>query len=196
MQAQRSGATGGEPELDEVTLRRAQRGDEAACRALVLRYQHAVFALLSRMLGPSGRRGLVEDLAQETFLRVFRALAAFSPLGPARLSTWILTIAARLAVDELRRPAAPAAAVAGADTVAGPGRADDATRRAQLGRAIERAVGELPAEYRAAFLLREYHELAYDDIARALEVDIGTVKSRLSRARTALRAALAEVHDE
>ena len=76
-------------ELDELTLARAQRGDEEACRALVVRYQRALFALLARMLGP---RGAVEDLAQETFLRAFRALPGFDRSGPARLSTWLLTI--------------------------------------------------------------------------------------------------------
>src|SRR5262245_42484489 len=84
-------------ELDQVTLARAQRGDEGACRTLVVTYQRPVFALLSRIL-----RRNVDDLAQETFLRVFRALPRFRPAGPARLSTWILTIATRLAIDELR----------------------------------------------------------------------------------------------
>src|SRR5687768_15947133 len=91
------------PELDELTLVRAQRGEDAACRALVTRYQRDVFALLSRLLGPAGMRGLVEDLAQETFLRAFRALPGFDRGGPARLSSWLLTIATRLALDELRR---------------------------------------------------------------------------------------------
>src|SRR5262245_9009014 len=89
-------------ELDEVTLARAKRGDERACRAFVETYQRQVFALISRLLG---RQPLVEDLAQETFLRAFRALASFDPRGPARLSTWLLTIASRLALDELRRRA-------------------------------------------------------------------------------------------
>src|SRR4051812_49404701 len=90
-------------ELDELTLKRAQRGEPAACRRLVETYQRAVFAILSRMLSPRGRRARVEDLAQETFLRVFRALPQFSPGGPARLSSWILTIATRLALDELAK---------------------------------------------------------------------------------------------
>jgi RNA polymerase sigma-70 factor (ECF subfamily) len=169
-------------ELDELTLRRAQRGDPRACRELVDRYQRRVFALIGRMLGRSPQ---VEDLAQETFLRVFRALPAWSPSGPARLSTWILTIATRLTLDELqrRRPL-----VAAAEPAAAP----EAESRA-LGRAIERAVDELAPDFRAVFLLREYHELEYDEIARALDIDLGTVKSRLSRARAALRRALEEV---
>ncbi|MGE3547821.1 MAG: sigma factor, partial [Kofleriaceae bacterium] len=86
-------------ELDAVTLRRAVTGDDAACRALVELYQTRVFALVSRML-PGRGRATVEDAAQETFLQVFRQLARFDPKGSARLSTWILTIAARRAIDE------------------------------------------------------------------------------------------------
>lgn len=186
-----SGAPGTVDEVDEVTLRRAQRGDEVACRALVERYQQRVFALLGRMI--RGRPALVEDLAQETFLQVFRGLGGFSSLGPARLSTWILTIASRRAIDELRRPAREDAVEV--EAVASE-RADDRLVRGQVGAAIERAIAGLGPEQRAAFLLREYHGLDYADIARAVGADIGTVKSRLGRARTALRAALAEVHHD
>src|SRR5689334_18072791 len=90
-------------ELDELTLARAQRGEETARRALVLRYQDPVHALLWRLLGGTRRQALVEDVAQEAFLRVFRALPRFVQGGPARLSTWIFTIATRLAMMELRK---------------------------------------------------------------------------------------------
>src|SRR5262249_48617126 len=89
-------------ELDDLTPAPAQRGDEPAWRALVERYQRPVLALLSRMLSPVARRDLVEDLAQETFLRAFRALPSFDRAAAGRLSSWLLTIAARLALDELR----------------------------------------------------------------------------------------------
>lgn len=178
-------------ELDDVTLARAQRGDAAAWRALVEHYQGPVFALLGRLLG-GGRRAAVEDLAQDTFLAVFRQLPAFQSAGPARLSTWILTIASRRAIDELRRR--PASAIAGEDvSAAGGDRADDALERRRIASAIDRALADLSPEYRAAFVLRELHGLEYADIARALEIDLGTVKSRLARARAALRASLAEV---
>ncbi len=180
-------------ELDEVTLRRAQRGERDACRALIERYQAPVFALLHRMLGP-GRAPRVEDLAQETFLAVFQALGRFSPLGDARLSTWILTIASRRAIDELRRRGPEPAPLEDAAAIPGPGRADEGVRRRQIAAAIQRAIADLSPEQRAAFLLREYHQLDYAEIARAVGADIGTIKSRLSRARAALRAALAEVH--
>ena len=90
-------------DLDEVTLARARTGDRQAFRALVERYERPVFALLGRMLLRAGRESLVEDLAQETFVRVFRGLGKFGADGRNNLSAWILTIAARLAIDELRR---------------------------------------------------------------------------------------------
>ncbi len=180
-------------ELDELTLRRAQRGEPAACRALVERYQRPVFALLHRMMGR--RRDRVEDLAQETFLSVFRSLGQFAPLGPARLSSWILTIASRRAIDELRRGGEPPGAL-DSELLVSPARADDRARRRDLGRRVERAIGELAPEYRAAFLLREMHGLEYAEIARALSIDLGTVKSRLARARAALRAALADLEED
>jgi RNA polymerase sigma-70 factor (ECF subfamily) len=181
-------------ELDEMTLKRAQRGEPAACTALVRRYQHKVFALVSRMLAPSGRHGAIEDVAQETFLRVFRALPGWDAHGEARLSTWILAIATRATLNELRKRPTREAPSDGVHETLPP-----AVELRSLGRAIELAVGELAPEYRAAFVLREFHELSYEEIAGALDVDVGTVKSRLSRARAALRVALrsmmAEVHD-
>lgn len=188
-----SGGSASPAELDELTLRRAQRGEPAACRALVERYQRPVFALLHRMMG-AARRDRVEDLAQETFLSVFRSLGQFAPLGPARLSSWILTIASRRAIDELRRGGEAPAELAEEHLVS-PARADDRARRRDLGERVERAVGDLAPEYRAAFLLREVHGLEYAEIARALSIDLGTVKSRLARARAALRAALADLED-
>lgn len=182
-------------ELDELSLRRAQNSDQSACRALVERYQRPVFALLFRMLGP-GRGSMVEDLAQDTFLEVFRSLSRFSPLGPARLSSWILTIASRRAIDELRKRPAKTEPIELSRDIPGQQRADEAAVRRAVATAIQEAVAALTPRYRAAFLLREYHGLEYAEIARALDIDIGTVKSRLSRARAALRQALAEVRGE
>lgn len=177
-------------ELDQLTLARAQRGDGAACRALVSRYQRPVFALLGRMLAPRGG-DRVEDLAQETFLRVFRALPGFRVAGEARVSTWILTIATRLALDEIARAPRPITDEK-LEIASGP-RGDLELERRALGDAIRHAVSALGPDHRAVFLLREIHELEYDEIARALEIDLGTVKSRLSRARAALKKALSEV---
>ncbi|HEU4729424.1 MAG TPA: sigma-70 family RNA polymerase sigma factor [Kofleriaceae bacterium] len=171
--------------LDELTLRRAQRGDEQAWRALIARFQHPVHALIWRLLAGRARHR-VEDLVQESFVRVLRALPQFDPAGPATLSTWILTIATRLALNELRRPEA-------STLVAEPlahERADHATERQRLATAIAACVAELPEPQRVVLVLREYHDLEYQEIASMLDVEIGTVKSRLARARTALRDGL------
>src|SRR5581483_8337373 len=89
-----------ESDLDELTFTRAKNGEPAAQSALCDRYQRPVFSLLWRMVGP--QRAVVEDLTQETFLRVLRSLRFFEYHGRARLVTWILTIATRLALDHLR----------------------------------------------------------------------------------------------
>lgn len=182
-------------ELAAAVVERARQGDTEAFRALVLHHQEAVHALLYRLLAPSGREALVEDCTQETFLRVYRSLPDFNPEGPAKLSTWILTIATRLALNELRRPTlvVPVAELA-ALPVAGPHRADALAERRALGNAIREALGQLPPDQRAVLVLREMHGLDYAEMAEALALDLGTVKSRLSRARAAMRAALEHHH--
>ncbi len=171
--------------LDELTVRRAQRGEERAWRELVERYQRPVHALVWRLLAGRSRHR-VEDLVQETFVRVLRALPAWEPGGAASLQTWILTIATRLTLNELRKP--EMTTIIGdppaTDT------ADAASERARIGAAISAGVAALPDAQRAVFVLREYHELEYADIAEALGLDLGTVKSRLARARAALRERL------
>ncbi len=177
-------------------MRGAQRGNARARRALVERYQRPVLALVSRMLRGRGDAALVEDVAQETFLRVFRALPNFDRNGPARLSTWILTIASHRTIDELRRrklDTRPLESPSATNLVA-EARADESAERKMLARVIAQAVDELAPEYRAAFILREYHGLEYAEIATALGIDLGTVKSRLNRARRRLREALQEVY--
>jgi RNA polymerase sigma-70 factor (ECF subfamily) len=171
--------------LDELTLRRAQRGDEQAWRALIERFQHPVHALIWRLLAGRARHR-VEDLVQETFVRVLRALPGFDPAGRAALSTWILTIATRLALNELRRPEAAALT---AEPV-GPERTDQATERQRLAAAIADCIAALPEPQRVVLVLREYCDLDYGDIASMLELELGTVKSRLARARIALRDGL------
>jgi RNA polymerase sigma-70 factor, ECF subfamily len=174
-------------ELDDLTVVRAARGHETACRALVERYQSRVFALVGRMLDPRGLGAQVEDVAQDIFLRAFQALKRFRPGGPAKLSTWILTIATRRSIDvirssgrELSWEAAPIQAVA-----------PDADR-ALVGRKLLEAVGRLPVGYQAAFVLRVCHDLDYAEIAQVLDIELGTVKSRIARARQKLRSALGD----
>jgi len=176
--------------VEAALVARATAGDPAACRALVERYERAVFAQLRGILGPSGKGALVEDLAQDTFLRAFRALPRYAADGRAKFSTWLVTIATRLALNELRRRAWVVQPV---DTVADEfaGGHDPLRNSGMVGRGVADAVESLSPPLRAAFLLREIHGLEYGEIAEVLEIDLGTVKSRLARARTRLREALA-----
>lgn len=185
--------TGARRELDDLTLARAQQGDATAFQILVETYQDGVFALVWRFLGRNAQLAEVEDVAQDCFLGVYRSLPRFRPLGAARLSTWILTIATRAALKERRGATRPTVSV---DELADVLPSTDATgerldQRAFV-EALERSLAALAPPYRAAFLLREYHGFEYQDIAAALEIDLGTVKSRLSRARNQLRDALKE----
>ena len=183
------------PELDEVTVVSAQRGSMRAKRALVERYQRPVLALVSRLLRGYGDSALIEDVAQETFLRVFRALPKFDRNGPARLSTWILTIACHRSIDELRRRRLDVHPLEnGQSELAANDRADENAERRMLAGVLDRAIDGLAPEYKATFILREVHGLEYAEIATILDIDLGTVKSRLNRARTRLREALVEVY--
>src|SRR6185503_7206275 len=115
---------------------RCKAGDPIAFRGFVVRYERAVFALLSRMMGGGAQ---VEDLAQETFLRAYRAFSSFDVEGPARVSTWLLTIATRLALDGKKRRAPAIVPIEDADAVAAGSTPESERSRAELGRAIARA---------------------------------------------------------
>jgi RNA polymerase sigma factor (sigma-70 family) len=184
------------PAQERDIILRAQAGDRAACRALIERHQRAVGSLLRRVLAGSGLDALTEDLAQETFLRAFAALPRFDPDGPARLSTWLLTIATRLALQAIERRRLPTTSLDDRYDHASIDADELAPDRRRLGEAIADAIGRLPPPHRAAFVLREYHGFEYAEIAASLGIDLGTVKSRLWRARAALQRALEELaHD-
>jgi RNA polymerase sigma-70 factor (ECF subfamily) len=178
-------------EIDGEILSRAQRGDDDACRAIVECYQGRIFAVVGRTLGIA-RAARLEDVCQECFLKVFGALRRFDPEGPAKLSTWILTIATRLCLDELRSRQRFLHDEL-SDDLAAPALTEPVALERALRRRIERALASLPPELRATFALRVTAELSVADTARALGVDEGTVKSRLSRARERLRAEIGEV---
>ena len=177
-------------EVDAATLAACKRQDHEAFRAFVLGYQRAVFALLSRMLG---RGPHVQDLAQETFLRAFRAFPRFDLDAEARPSTWLLTIAVRLALNakkKLARAPLPLSLVHEAD-VGQTSTPETERARRELGRAINGAAAELSDDQRAAFVLAQFHGLSIAEIAHALDVPENTVKTRLFRARAHMRARLA-----
>ena len=134
----------------------------------------------------------VADLVQDSLIRVLQNISRFDPAGPARLSTWILTITTRVVLNDRRRESARETKLEPTSYI------DPATAVAELeiSTAIAKAVLELPESQRITFVLREYHDLDYGEIAKVLDVDVGTVKSRLSRARAAVRDMLLRAHPD
>lgn len=190
------GASAGPPSLDAATLAAARRGESWAQRSFVVAFQTPVFQLVARVLGRAGRSGWTEDVSQDALVRALRSLPGFSEHGPAKLSTWVLTIATRAAIDHLRRVGPETTELDPDDTVHRVESPEIDLDRRAVGEAIARALETLAPEIRAAFVLRAYHELSYPEIAEALAIDLGTVKSRLWRARAALQIRLKEVgHD-
>lgn len=177
--------------LDVAVLERCRAQDPMAFRAFVVRYERMVFALLSRMLGHGPE---VEDLAQETFVRAYRAFPEFDLTGPAKPSTWLLTIATRLALDARKRKRLDQTSLDDDDEHAGRSSTGTtpelALERRQLGQAISEAAARLPDEQCAALVLAEIHGLSILEIAAALDIPENTAKTRLFRAREKMREAL------
>lgn len=182
-----SGASGGSTELDRATLARCCAQEPEAFRAFVEQYKRVVFAVLSRIVG---RGPHVDDLAQETFLRAYRAFPRFDASRETRASTWIVTIAVRLALDakKARKPVSSS----DQEPLSTLGNPEVERSRRELGQAIERAAMTLPEDQRAAFVLAEYHGCSMREIAVALDVPEATAKTKLFRARDKMRAELAQ----
>lgn len=162
-------------------------------RAVVVAHQHVVHAVLAQLLF-RGTLADVEDLAQETFVRVYRGLPRFEWREPAQLKRWVVTIAARVAIDHLRIKRVPIEPFDETVHRISPHGADELTRFRKLGDRIEAVLAELGDEQRSVLVLRQLHGLDYQEIADALELDLGTVKSRLHRARAKLQQALLKEH--
>lgn len=180
--------------VDAALLGRAQAGDRAAVTEVVRRLARSVHAMVARLAG--ARRDLVEDAAQDAFVKIVRGLHRFAPDGPARFETWALTVAARATIDRLRgleRRGRHLVALDAPPEGVAPGPSPERTAAdRELGARVVAAMEALPAEHRAVLVLRAYHDLDYPEIAEATGLPIGTVKSRLARARAALKAAVAE----
>ena len=149
-------------------------------------YQRRVFAAIGRILGSRGTQGRVEELAQDAFVRALGALPRFDADGPARLSTWLLTIATRVALNELRRSSVEVVPLLGCPEPAAP----DQTERLHARQALQAAIDGLTAEQRAVLVLHDLHGMTDGEVAEALELGVAAVKSRLHRARVQLRKAL------
>ncbi|HIC63318.1 MAG TPA: sigma-70 family RNA polymerase sigma factor [Gemmatimonadetes bacterium] len=180
-------------EVDDSELARlAELGREPAFRELLIRYERPIFSLIYRMVRD---RELAEDLAQETFVRAFNAIASYN--SSYKFNSWIFKIASNHTINYLRKGKL--------DTVSIFGTSDEGlgdrelqiksitenphefTERRELGGRIEVAIGELREEYRMAILLYHVEGYSYKEIADIMDIPLGTAKTYLSRARKELK---------
>lgn len=181
-------------DIDEARLiRRLRRRDERAFTEMVRTYQDRVFALCVRMLGD---RAEAEDVSQEVFVTVFKSIDSFR--GDARFSTWLYRVTANHCKNRIKYLArrhhrakqdiddTRESDIARPMTDPHP-RPDRAAEGAQMERIIRAALTEIDEDHRVVIILRDIEHLSYGEIAEILEVAEGTVKSRLFRARTALK---------
>jgi RNA polymerase sigma-70 factor (ECF subfamily) len=171
-----------DPPADDVTAMAlaAQAGDEAAAAAFVRATQPAVWRLCAHL----GDHGDTADLTQETYLRAFRALPAFTARSGAR--TWLLSIARRVCADAIREARRRPRADATAEVPDRPGASSDPGE----GVALRLAVAALPPDRREAFVLTQLVGLSYAEAAEVCRCPVGTIRSRVARARDDLITAI------
>ncbi|MFD0726338.1 RNA polymerase sigma factor RpoE [Lysobacter brunescens] len=186
--------------VDFELVRRVQRGDSAAFDLLVRKYQNRVVALIGRYIHDWSE---CQDVAQETFLRAYRALGNFR--GDAQFSTWLHRIAVNTAKNHLvahkRRPPGEDIDIDDAEQFESALRLRDndtperELMRQEMEQTVMSAVDALPEELRAAITLREVEGMSYEEIAQRMQCPIGTVRSRIFRARDAIDARLRPLMD-
>jgi RNA polymerase sigma-70 factor (ECF subfamily) len=188
-------------DADQQLVRRVQAGDKSAFNLLVLKYQHRVLKLVSRFVNDAAE---AEDVAQEAFIKAYRALASFR--GDSAFYTWLYRIAINTAKNALvsnrRRPVDfdldlqdpeqydRHARLKEGDTPEGVLLTDE------IREVVERAMEQLPEDLRTAIVLRELEGLSYEEIAEAMDCPVGTVRSRIFRAREAIDKKLKPLLDE
>lgn len=176
---------------DQLLVERVQKGDKAAFNALVLKYQHKIVKLVSRYVNDQSD---AYDIAQEAFIKAYRALPRFR--GDSAFYTWLYRIAINTAKNHIvankRRPEDQQvdlqdseqydiqARLKHFDTPEGLLLSDE------IRQTVERAIGGLPEELRTAIVLRELEGMSYEEIAEAMDCPVGTVRSRIFRAREAI----------
>ena len=172
-------------------MERVQRGDKAAFDLLVLKYQHKLIKLISRYIRDQSE---VLDVAQESFLKAYRALPRFR--GDSAFYTWLYRIAINTAKNHLvargRRPPGSDVEIEDAEYYEGGGALRDLENpennlfSRELADVVNGAITELPDDLRTAVTLREFDGLSYEDIADIMDCPVGTVRSRIFRAREAI----------
>jgi RNA polymerase sigma-70 factor (ECF subfamily) len=191
----------GEKNLDQELVERVQSGEKAAFDILVRKYEHKLANVISRYIHDPSE---VLDVAQDAFIKAYRALPNFR--GDSAFYTWLYRIAINTAKNHLvaasRRPPKDDVDAQEAEQFeAGSGLKEYATPErlaltSELARTIQDAIGELPEELRVAIVLRELEGLSYEEIASAMECPIGTVRSRIFRARDAIDRQIRPLLDE
>lgn len=190
----------GENDLDLELVKRVQRGDKTAFDLLVLKYQHRIGAVIGRFVPDYAES---QDIAQESFIRAYRAIGNFR--GDSQFYTWLYRIAVNTAKNHLaankRRPPSSDVEAEDAEHFAGAQRLRDNDTpehellRQEIAREVSATVAELPEELRQAIILREMDGLSYEEIAETMDCPIGTVRSRIFRAREAIDARLRPLMD-
>ena len=182
---------GSEREADQALVERVQRGDKKAFDLLVLKYQHKVANLISRYIRDQAE---VLDVTQEAFIKAYRALSNFR--GDSAFYTWLYRIAINTAKNHLaaqaRRPPGDDIEADTAEQMDLGGRLKETgtpermALQREIAQTIQAALDELPDDLRTAIMLRELEGLTYEEIAQAMDCPIGTVRSRIFRAREAI----------
>jgi RNA polymerase sigma-70 factor (ECF subfamily) len=180
-----------QPLLDHELVTRVQRGDKAAFDFLVIKYQHKIIQLVNRYVKD---RSEAQDLAQETFIKAYRAIDSFR--GEAAFYTWLYRIAINTAKNDLtarsRRPINYQVNVVETESIDSVEQLqDNSTPETELLNqeiltTIKKTIDHLPEEMRVAIMLCEFDGLSYEDIANTMNCPVGTVRSRIFRAREAI----------
>jgi RNA polymerase sigma-70 factor (ECF subfamily) len=178
-------------ETDKELVRRVQKGDRSAFDLLFTRYRHKIQALVARYVRDAHE---VDDVAQEAFIKAYRALPRFR--GESAFYTWLYRIAVNTAKNHLvsrgRRPPdvdldiEDAEFIDGTDALRESANPENTLARDQLETAIDEALRALPDDLRSAVTLREFDGLSYEQIAEIMDCPVGTVRSRIFRAREAI----------
>jgi RNA polymerase sigma-70 factor (ECF subfamily) len=167
-------------------IERCQQGDERAFRELVDRYKDLVFAIVTRSVA---NRSRVDDVAQEVFLRIYRGLPYFR--GEAKLTTWIYRIVLNLLSQESQKRRASREVALDTNVPAHePRAADRVLNDLELRDRLDKALARLPANYRLLIAGHYLHDVKYEELAEALDIPVGTVKTHLHRAKKQLRELL------